>query len=1019
MTALETTMDPEIIRAVLNSPVIYYTATLGVEPVVQTVSPNASTVLGIDIPEITATPARLLERIHADDVADYHEAVKSLTAGENQPIEFRLQNGTGDYIWFRDDLCLMDTGPDQSIIYSGCLTEITREVELHLQHDETILALQDLGEDFHDVMESVLSGFCVTDKDGIVVAINSTLAKAAGHDEAFFVGHPRRKLVQGILPRFEVFHGEVVEQTEAWVDRINDFMTGATGKSVEIKISNGSWILINFVATTQGGQSSISTDITMQKQVEQELRDREVHFRTLVEQHPLPVILVDVESGQVIYESPAASTMFGREPDSDVPFHVQEMYAEPENRPNFIVDLRVTGELRDYPLHYRRTDGTTYWISLNSRLIVIDGREFHITSMLDLTAQRARENALKKANETLEDAIEALSEGFALFDADNHMITCNSRFIEFNETVSDILKPGINFDDLINIGVERGEFYGRGEVLEQYFKAHYDAEGRRKPMLDFEYRLQKKNRWLLYSSHPTRQNGFVITLNDISRSKAMDRALRESEEQVRLILESSPTAIAVSRGRDNVVLYESPISMALFKRTEDGPQLIGRDWWVEPEQRDVAWKSLRSTGAIQDLEVHFRKTDGTTFWASFSARLLEHQGEELIVSTMHDLTETREMQEEMSRQREALHVSEKMIAMGELLASVSHELNNPLSVVVGQTLLLQETVDDPAIAARAERIGNAADRCARIVKTFLSMARQQSQEPVPSDPNNLIEMALELTSYSLRGSNVEVLFRDTPNLPQVLVDPDQITQVLTNLIVNAENALRKVDGVRQLRITSRFDSRENQIVIKVKDNGPGIPSEIRRRVFEPFFTTKEVGEGTGIGLALCHRLIDANGGRIKLARHSVVGASFVIRLPAVTGDVEDDAVAQAIEMPVAGLKILVVDDEPSVADLVSDILRVDGHGTTIANNGKIAFDYIQQQEFDLVLSDLRMPEYDGLWLFQQLKDNRPDMLEKLAFITGDTLGGEIATFLNASDRPFIEKPITPTDVRELVLKLLN
>jgi PAS domain S-box-containing protein len=1012
-------MTPEIVRAVLNSPVIYYTATYGDQPEVRTVSPNAATVLGFESPEIFEDPARLHRHIHADDLADYHEAVKSLAAGDDQVIEYRLQNATGDDVWFRDELRLMDPGPDQTVNYSGCLINITREVELHLQNDESVLALRELGEDFHDVMESVLSGFCVTDKDGIVVAINSTLATAAGHDEAFFIGHPRRKLIQGVLPRFEIFHGQVVKQTEAWVDRIDDFMAAASGKSVEIKIANGSWILINFVATAHGGQSSFSTDISMQKQVEKELRDREVHFRTLVEKHPLPVILVDLESGQVIYESPAASEMFGREPDSNVPFHVQEMYAEPENRPNFVGDLRKKGELRDYPLHYRRADGTTYWISLNSRLIVIDGREFHITSMLDLTAQRARENALKKANETLEDAIEALSEGFALFDANNHMITCNSRFLEFNETVNDILKPGVNFDDLINTGVARGEFYGRGEVLEQYFKAHYDTDGRRKPMLDFEFRLQKKNRWLLYSSHPTRQNGFVVTLNDISRAKAMDRALRESEEQVRLILESSPTAIAVSRGRDNVVLYESPISMALFQRSEDGPQLIGRDWWVEPEQRDIAWKKLRSTGAIQDLEVHFRKTDGTTFWAAFSARLLEHQGEELIVSTMHDLTETREMQEEMSRQREALHVSEKMIAMGELLASVSHELNNPLSVVVGQTLLLQETVDDPAIAARAERIGNAADRCARIVKTFLSMARQQSQEPVPSDPNNLIEMALELTSYSLRGSNVEVLFRETPNLPQVLVDPDQITQVLTNLIVNAENALRKVDRVRQLRITSRHDVHGNQIIIKVKDNGPGIPSEIRRRVFEPFFTTKEVGEGTGIGLALCHRLIDANGGRIKLARHSVVGASFVIRLPAVSGEVKADASAPATQTSAVSLKILVVDDEPGVSELVSDILKVDGHAPVIANNGKTAFEYIQQQEFDLVLSDLRMPEYDGLWLFQQLKDHRPDMLEKLAFITGDTLGSEISTFLNASDRPFIEKPITPTDVRELVRKLLN
>ena len=119
------------------------------------------------------------------------------------------------------------------------------------------------------------------------------------------------------------------------------------------------------------------------------------------------------------------------------------------------------------------------------------------------------------------------------------------------------------------------------------------------------------------------------------------------------------------------------------------------------------------------------------------------------------------------------------------------------------------------------------------------------------------------------------------------------------------------------------------------------------------------------------------------------------------------------------LKILIVDDEPGVADLISDILKVDGHTTVTAHNGMIALEYIETQEFDVILSDLRMPEFDGQWLYQQLKISHPDSLGRLAFITGDTLGGEIATFLNASGRPYIEKPITPKDVRELVLKLLN
>jgi len=745
----------------------------------------------------------------------------------------------------------------------------------------------------------------------------------------------------------------------------------------------------------------------------------ENHFRTLVENHPLPVIFVVVETGLVVYESPAASKMFGREPNSDVAFHVQELYADPMHRSDFVEKLRRDGELRDYPIHYRRADGSTYWISCTTRLINIDGREMHITSMLDLTEQRERENALKQANETLEDAIESLAEGFALFGADNRLITCNSRFEEYNDICHDILKPGVTFEELVRTGSERGEYYGEGAELDLYLQSHYDADGNRRAVREFEFRLQKQDQWLLYSNHPTRQNGFVITLTDITRSKTLEKALRDSEESVRLILEASPTPITVSRGEDSVVMYESPVSRELFMRTEDETEAVARDYWVDPKQRDATWQKLKKAGEIRDQEVQFRKLDGSLFWGAFSARLLNHRDEDLIVSTVHDLTETKAMQEEMARQRDVLHISEKMVAMGELLASVSHELNNPLSVVVGQTLLLKETANDPAVAARAERIGKAADRCARIVKTFLAMARQQPGERVQTDPNGLIDMALELTGYSLRGAHIEVATSLGRTLPEVRIDPDQITQVLTNLIMNAEHALREQEGARTLKITSRYSAADRHVVIKVKDNGPGIAADIRRRIFEPFFTTKEQGVGTGIGLALCHRLIEANDGKIKLASQMGQGASFTIRLPVDGAPADSNATAPDERASAAPLSVLVIDDEPEVAQLIADILELDGHATVMADNGRTALELLGAQDFDIILSDLRMPGFDGPWLFGQMQESRPELLDRIAFITGDTLSGDIAAFLQQAGRPFIEKPITPDDVRKLVSSLIE
>jgi PAS domain S-box-containing protein len=1018
-TTKHTQLSPGIIHALANSPVIFYQSSVADSSDVLSVSPNAATVLGYNLKDFELDPSFLNRLIHASDRSDYETTVRYLCEGEPGNIEYRMENAQGDWIWFRDHLALIEQGDDRPVCFTGCLTDISAEIKLRQQNIDADLALQDMTQDYTDAIDSLVSGFCLTSKDGLIIAINKPLAQVAGHDCDWFLGHPLRRLTDAIMSNFAIFEGEVVEQTEEWAAHITKVMEASTGKSVEVKMKTGEWVLITLDATSLGGQSAVSTDISLQKRVEEELRESEVHFRTLVENHPLPVILVDYRTGEVVYESPAASSMFGRDENSTVAFHVQELYANPDDRHDFIRALKETGELRDYPIHYQRQDGSTYWISCNSKLVNVNGRDMHITSIMDLSEQLEKEGALKKANDVLEDAIEALSEGFALFDEDSRLITCNSQYLEFNTTGRENLVPGASYEDLIRAGSDSGDYYANGEKLAAFFAMHFDADGNRVPVRNFEFRLQKDFRWLLYSCLPTRQNGFVITLTDITRSKAMELALRDSEESVRQILEASPTPIAVSRREDSVVLYESPKSRELFQRSSVGPGIVVTDFWAHPPERARIWKKLEAEGEVHDQEVEFLKVDGTAFWASFSAKLISYQDKQLVVSTVFDQTESRALQEEMSRQREVLHVSEKMSAMGELLASVSHELNNPLSVVVGQTLLLQETANDSKVAARADKIGKAADRCARIVKTFLAMARQETGERQHADANNMIDLALELTGYSLRGANIEVSTNLSTALPKVHVNPDQITQVLTNLVVNAEHALRQKDDGRRVRITSGYSEGSDHVVIKVKDNGPGVPNEIRRRIFEPFFTTKEVGEGTGIGLALCHRLIEANGGKIKLFSQPGRGASFTIRLP-IGLDMSDEVdMISNITSDSQVLSVLIVDDEPEVAELIAEILQLDGHSTEIANNGQLALKALEKSDFQIILSDLRMPDYDGPWLFEKLQDQYPELVSRTAFVTGDTLSSDIARFLKDAGRPHIEKPITPKEVRSLVSLLLT
>jgi PAS domain S-box-containing protein len=475
----------------------------------------------------------------------------------------------------------------------------------------------------------------------------------------------------------------------------------------------------------------------------------------------------------------------------------------------------------------------------------------------------------------------------------------------------------------------------------------------------------------------------------------------------------------MNRIEDGTVIYESPAARELlgFPESQEGKSVISR--WVDPKDRERYLDQLRKDGGVDGLEIRFRKADGEEFPCAMSSRLIEYQGESVIVSNLFDLTERKASEDELARQREMLHQSEKLSALGELLAGVSHELNNPLSVLVGQAQMLKELAADEHTATRAEKIGKAADRCARIVKTFLAMARHEPSKSVQADINAVVEDALEVTAYALRTSGIDLSLRLAKNLPQIYCDPDQMRQVITNLVINAQHALLDVEGPRKLSVTTHFRKRSDRIAIKVKDNGPGVPEEIRGRIFEPLFTTKEIGTGTGMGLALCHRIVEAHGGTINLESGHGKGSAFAVRLPCAVSKKSANALPK-INQNIAGKhRVLVVDDEYDVGEIISDVLQFDGYAVDVAGSGKTALDLIKRQHYDVILSDIRMPGMDGPTFYRVLSGMESQLINGLAFITGDTLSPQVREFLDAAERPYLEKPLMARDIRELVELLIR
>ena len=410
------------------------------------------------------------------------------------------------------------------------------------------------------------------------------------------------------------------------------------------------------------------------------------------------------------------------------------------------------------------------------------------------------------------------------------------------------------------------------------------------------------------------------------------------------------------------------------------------------------------------------RKDGSSLELELHGIPMQYQGQPHVLTIARDITEKKRSAEELTRQRESLYQREKLAALGSLLAGVAHELNNPLSVVVARAVLLEEQ-GDSATRTAALKIRTAAERCARIVRTFLAMARQQQPERGPVAMNDVIAAALDITGYALRTSGIEVTLDLASNIPSVLADADQLHQVLLNLVINAQQAMQDQALPRRMRVSSRFDSGADMVRITVSDNGPGIPADLRARVFEPYFTTKPTGHGLGVGLAVSLGIIEAHGGSLTVTCPRGGGAVFDIALP--VGEIERKPVATVAppKAAPASRTILVVDDEAEIRDALAAILTGARHRVVSVGSGREALKRMATQRFDLILTDMRMPDLDGRALYGEIKQRWPAQAARVVFVTGDTLASALRDFVSDSGCPVIEKPFLPSEVRRIVAEL--
>jgi two-component system NtrC family sensor kinase len=383
-----------------------------------------------------------------------------------------------------------------------------------------------------------------------------------------------------------------------------------------------------------------------------------------------------------------------------------------------------------------------------------------------------------------------------------------------------------------------------------------------------------------------------------------------------------------------------------------------------------------------------------------------------------------EDQSEKRRLQEQLLQSEKMSAIGQLIAGVAHDLNNPLASVVGFSDLLGEAADvPPRLAEPLAVIRQEAERASAIVRNLLSFARRQEGERQLQSIRPILESTHQLLKNQLLAARIELTLTFEPGLPEVDVHANQIKQVFVNIINNAAQAISSVrtkEGAGRIEIITKCEP--DGLSVHISDNGPGIPEAVAQRVFEPFFSTKSEGEGTGLGLSICLGIVKEHGGNISVdpgGAGSGRGATFMVELPTGVRTAASPLAAGAETEPapaerVERLRVLVVDDEPHILHYMQATLESWGHEVVLARDGSQALKRALMQPFDLIICDLRMPRLGGREMFHTLARMHPTVADRIIFATGDTVRGDTLQFLEELGRPFLQKPFKLDALRRVL-----
>ncbi|MEK6725585.1 MAG: ATP-binding protein [Deltaproteobacteria bacterium] len=424
----------------------------------------------------------------------------------------------------------------------------------------------------------------------------------------------------------------------------------------------------------------------------------------------------------------------------------------------------------------------------------------------------------------------------------------------------------------------------------------------------------------------------------------------------------------------------------------------------------------------EELEVSYEEVQSRTEELNAANEELKVLNEDLESKNRELREANRKIREEEVEQKALLQKlahSEKLSSLGEIVSGVAHELNNPLTAIMGFSDLLLDK-DLPEMAKKQlKMINDASQRSKRIIDNLLTFARAYKPEKKYNNLNSVITGTIDLKDYQLKVNSIDVELNLDPSLPKTMLDEHQLQQVFLNIINNAQHAVAEKGIGGRISINTTFD--DKIIRATVSDTGKGIPEDRLKKIFDPFFTTKEVGAGTGLGLSISYGIIREHGGNIYATSRPGQGATFIIELPIIKApeDSSPAATSKKSRLSKKGNRALVLDDEELILSLINEVLVDSGFHVDTAVSGDVALRLLSNQTYDLIISDFKMPGMNGKEFYHKVKSMKPDAANKIIFISGDSVSDGTQTFLKDTGNLFLKKPFTLEDLMKVISKHIS